>query len=66
LNLWDEKVTLAELLLGNYRHPLAVRMETYLLGKLILIEYFPNACLVNPPLHVHYKNVEQPDLSFLT
>ena len=66
MNLWDEKVTLAELLLGNYRHPLAIRVETDLLGKFILIEYLPDARLVNPPLHVHYKNVDQPDLSLLT
>jgi hypothetical protein len=37
LYLWDKKVALAELLLGNYRHPLAIGVETDLLGKFVLI-----------------------------
>ncbi len=41
-------------------------METDLLGKFVVIEYLSDPRLVDPPLHVNYKNVDQTDFCLLT
>jgi len=65
LRLWDHEDTITEYSFSYDRHPLFIRVEGYLLCALVLIQDLPNLCLINQPLHILHKKVNQPDLCFL-